>query len=383
MLINDLIRSDTRVRMGRWKDILSGLYIKGFCILVTSQSQLSIGVDSFLKEQLGEERVISISDISSNPDVDSLDVLVDSLAALKIDLIVAVGGGSVIDTAKVLSLFLNGHPGGRVRAFLEGQDSREIKNILPVIAIPTTAGTGSEVTPFATLWDMRNKQKYSLEFPGMVPDVAILDWTLTSSQPLELTLSTGLDALSHAFESIWNINSTEFSCRYSYEAIRLGLNALPLLIHNGDSESARSDMQIASWLAGSAIGMTKTALAHSVSYPLTIEYGIPHGLASGFAIPEILFFNSGIQCTSLSVLVSVLGFNTLDGMVEYVTDLWDSLPVGDSINMHLGNRILDVNKISVFAYSNMRSKNNVRAATLVEIAEILQSALARNRIPCA
>ena len=162
---------------------------------------------------------------------------------------------------------------------------------IPLYAIPTTAGTGSEVTPYATLWDKLSGKKYSLNGESIFPNYAIIDPDLCEEIPKIISLSTGLDAINQAAESIWNKNATSSTLELAYESICLGVNSLQEIINGSPVKSDIDSMCKASLLAGLAISKTKTAICHSISYPLTGHFNIPHGLACAFTMEAVLRIN--------------------------------------------------------------------------------------------
>jgi alcohol dehydrogenase len=168
-----------------------------------------------------------------------------------------------------------------------------------MVAIPTTSGTGSEVTPFATVWDHEQHKKYSLAGEWVYPDVALLDASLTLTLSEEDTLYPALDAISHALESLWNKNCTPVSRAFAFQALVLSNKALPLVIKEPNNLNARRDLQNASVLSGLAISQTRTAIAHSISYPITSRLGVPHGLACSFILPKLLEINiNNLDCNA-------------------------------------------------------------------------------------
>ena len=160
--------------------------------------------------------------------------------------------------------------------------------IIPVISIPTTAGTGSEITPYSTIWDMEEKKKYSLNIPELFPEIAIYDPSLTLTVPKDITIQTGLDALSHSLESIWNKNATPVTLSYAVKSAKLIINNLADLSNDLNNLSLRSNMMMACMYAGMAISNTQTAIAHAMSYHVTSHKGIPHGIACSFTLPMII-----------------------------------------------------------------------------------------------
>jgi alcohol dehydrogenase len=198
--------------------------------------------------------------------------------------IVAIGGGSVIDLAKAVI-------------------HRCIESSLPVpffTAIPTTAGSGSEATHFAVVY--KQKRKYSLVHPGLLPQLVILDPSLTYSLPAYQTAVSGIDAFSQAVESFWNLNSTEESKEYAHESILLWKNFFIKTVNQPDPQ-VREKMLLASHLAGKAINITRTTGPHALSYYLTAHHHIPHGQAVALFLPVFFLFNKPGKelCSLLSV----------------------------------------------------------------------------------
>ena len=154
--------------------------------------------------------------------------------------------------------------------------------------MPTTSGTGSEVTPYATVWDKKNKKKLSINHKSLVPALAIVDPTLTFSLPKEVTINAGLDSLNQAFESIWNKHANKSTTAYAFKSIKLSLSALTKINKNINDKKSRSDLARASLYAGICISQTKTSICHSISYPLTTNFGIPHGLACAFTMSAVI-----------------------------------------------------------------------------------------------
>lgn len=239
-----------------------------------------------LAENAGDPALV-IDDVAPNPDLELLGSQCGRFAELDrpVELIVAVGGGSVLDSAKVFALAAGDFD--RVRTCLEaGQPCTS--EVIAMIAVPTTAGTGSEVTCWATVWDNAAGKKYSLSRPALYAETAIVDPELMIGKPRALTVSTGLDALSHALESIWNVNANPVSARFAVAAAREILDCLPRLIEDLANLDLRTRMAEAALFAGLAFSNTKTAIAHNLSYPITLDYDVPHGIACSFTLPVVL-----------------------------------------------------------------------------------------------
>lgn len=244
--------------------------------------------------------------VEPNPSLGMLDALCASLCdvAGQVDVIVALGGGSVMDTAKFLAA---GH--GRyapVRAYLEGE-ARLDAAALPIIAIPTTAGTGSELTKWATIWDPAQGRKLSLNSDDLYAEAAFIDPLITASLPWSVTLASGLDALSHALESLWNIHANPLTRAYAVAAAKDVMDALPQLRANLHKPAARTVLARGAMRAGLAFSNTMTALAHNISYPITLNHGVPHGIACSFCLPEVMLAALGENAECDAALADIFG----------------------------------------------------------------------------
>ncbi len=231
--------------------------------------------------------VVLINDVCANPDYRLLTQQIDRISEGEApEVWVSLGGGSVIDSVKVFAA-ANGDF-DNVRQYLETGSGVDQLSATPIIAVPTTAGTGSEVTCWATVWDEVSGMKYSLARHNLYPETALIDPALMCSKPLALTISTGLDALSHALESLWNVNVNPISAAHAVSAAREVMEVLPRLANDLENVELRSDMARASLCAGLAFSNTKTAIAHSLSYPITLKYNVQHGIACSFSLPIVL-----------------------------------------------------------------------------------------------
>lgn len=229
------------------------------------------------------------SDFNTNPDTIGLAKSLETARQVEPDTIIAIGGGSVIDMAKLTRHKLDG--------------SRPL-----LIAIPTTAGTGSEATQFAVLYD--NGIKTSVEDPDMMPDIAIVAPVFTYHTPPYLTACAGFDALAQAIEAYWNRNADDTSDCIALEAIELLFPALPRLIDTPDDNGLRDQVARGAHLAGQAISITRTTAPHAFSYPFSAHYGYPHGHAVALTFPfiaEINLTRPGLADSKKEKLINLLG----------------------------------------------------------------------------
>lgn len=318
------------------------------------------------------------AEVSPNPDVEDIEKMRGRVMESSPDLLVALGGGSSIDTAKALARLLS-NPDTRLLDHLVQGDRPRHSVAIPLIAIPTTAGTGSEVTPFGTIWDRGSGRKWSISGDDLFPVLALLDPKLTLDLPTSITVSTGLDAMSHAFESIWNRNASPLSVSLATRSLRLSFDSLPRLKADGHDLSARRNMMEASLLAGMAISQTRTALAHSISYSLTLAFDMPHGLACGFALPEILRFNAQSDDGRLELLSKELGYGDVEELCSALKSLLRDLEVTNEFAamVHDHEKVFEIGEEMTVGG---RAANNMRAVDQEEIIDILKKATLRSML---
>lgn len=309
---------------------------RSYCLVTYDDTNDPNGVFAALTRRvtsLAGPPAVVVRNIGTNPDYRSLHVACGlyRAAAEPVDVIVALGGGSVIDAAKVLAA-ANGDF-ARVRYFLETGKGTEALGATPIIAVPTTSGTGSEVTSWATVWDTDRMVKYSLARDQLYPECAIVDPLLTVGLPRSITISTGLDALSHALESIWNVNANPVSSALAEAAAREVIEVLPRLAASLNDVELRTRMARASLHAGLAFSNTKTALAHSLSYPITLQHKVPHGIACSFSLPLVMRAVIGCDEACDQALGRIFGTDLREG-AERLTDFLEGLGVSTDAASH-------------------------------------------------
>ena len=264
-------------------------------------------------------RIVKVySDITPNPRVGEVDAVADLLRETGADFAVALGGGSAIDCAKTAAAVAAGNK--PVAAYHTGSEPLPGKSV-PLIAAPSTAGTGSEVTCVAVLTDGKKGVKSPLMHRNLYPKTAIIDPALTLSLPPAVTASTGLDALSHALEAFWSRGHQPICDALALAAARLVFEYLPRVYKNGADLEAREKMSEASVLAGLAFSLPKTAAAHAISFPLTHIYGMPHGEACAFTLDSLCTINAPAEGGRLDIFARELGFTNAGDMGEAITGL--------------------------------------------------------------
>lgn len=249
-------------------------YIMGKVLLVCDDSIFFLKINDYLKDK---NNIIRFSEFVPNPLYESVVKGVDIFHQENCDTILAVGGGSAIDVAKCIKLFSNMDPGENYLL------QSIIPNQIPLIAVPTTAGTGSEATQYAVVYFDGEKQ--SVSHYSCIPSVVLFDTSVLDTLPLYQKKCTMMDALCHSIESYWSVNSNETSKKYSESAIRIIMNNWEAYI-SGDN--SRNELMLqASNIAGKAINITQTTAGHAMSYKLTSLYGIAHGHAVSLCVSRI------------------------------------------------------------------------------------------------
>jgi len=239
-------------------------------------------------------------------------------------------------------------------------------NAIDCVQVPTTAGTGSEVTPFATVWDYANQQKKSLSNPAMFAKKAIIDPDFLCETPLEISISTGLDALNQAFESIWNVNANECTRPFSRRAAELSLQALPLVDEISKSSEVREKLAKASLFAGLAISQTRTSICHSISYPLTLKYGMPHGMACAFSMLEVYKYNAAFIKDDLEIIA----FNLKQDPFIVLENIFSQYGLNVIFAKALPNKSIFTGSIDDFITAG-RFENNIKNCNRTDLVNII------------
>lgn len=332
--------------------------------LVTFPEARSLGLIEKIELLLGDRLVHIIEDVQPNPDVSHLTHTYEHFwnNFSGCDTVLAIGGGSSIDTAKALIVGTETAQFESLLALLATGKSFTPTSCKKLIAVPTTAGTGSEVTPWATIWDNAQQKKYSLHLDCTWPTAAIIDPDLMLTVPQSITIATGLDALSHALESIWNVNANPISDTFAISAIKEIFESLPKLSKDLLNSDLRSRMALAALKAGMAFSNTKTALAHSISYEMTLRYGLAHGIACSFTLPYVLELAWGKNEARDAVLKQVFGDDLQQAQAKLLA-LLHSLNVKTEFSDY---NVQEQEKIEIvnYAMQGARGKNFIGTASL-------------------
>ena len=258
-------------------------------LVVTDKGVINSGIGKRIKDLLEKEGIgVEIFDeVISDPDIRNVETCIEMGKKGKYDLLVGVGGGSPMDIASITSVMV-ANPGS-VREYF---GINLVKNPgIPTILIPTTAGTGAEVTQNAVLTDTEEKMKKAIISPHLLARVAIIDPLLTLSMPPSVTSFTGMDALTHAVESYTSNNATVLTDLFAKEAMILIGRSLRTAVAQGNQLEARYDMSLGSLYAGISLANAGVAAVHALAYPLGGLFNVPHGIANGLLLPYVMEFN--------------------------------------------------------------------------------------------
>jgi alcohol dehydrogenase len=259
-------------------------------LLVTDHGIVAAGHAARIQSLLEKSglNVLLFGDAEENPTTRSVEICAAAAGEAKINLIVGLGGGSAMDTAKGCNFLLTN--GGRIQDYWGS--GKATKPMLPMIAVPTTAGTGSECQSYALIAEEKSHQKMAVGDPKAAAKMAILDPRLTLSQPKGVTACTGIDAIAHAVETAVTKKRNALSLIYSHEAFKFSVASFPEVCRHPGNVEARSRMLLAAAFAGTAIENSMLGAAHSAANPLTAHYGIVHGQAVGMMLPHVVRFNA-------------------------------------------------------------------------------------------
>lgn len=285
-------------------------------MLVTDAGLASMAMTSEVLDLLGPSAIL-FAEVEPNPTVGTVDKLAETIRGHLGDVVVALGGGSSLDCAKAAcSVAIQGGPARKYHSEGVALDSRH----LPLIAVPTTAGTGSEVTPIAVLDDPEKGIKAPIAHDNFYPKLAIVDPELTLTVPRHITAITGLDALSHGIEGYWSKNHQPICDLMALESVRLVFRHLSAALANGSDIKARTGMSLAALLGGLGFQLPKNAAVHACSFPLSNKYHMPHGSACAMTLDHFVRFNSesmGERGIALARAAGFAGMNDLaDGIAE-------------------------------------------------------------------
>lgn len=303
--------------------------------------------------------------VRENPSTEDVAACVEVARAFQTDLIIGLGGGSSMDTAKGCNFILTN--GGRMHDYWG--TGKATKPMLPLIAIPTTSGTGSECQSYALISDAETHVKMACGDPKAAAKVAILDPELSVSQPQRVTVCTGMDALSHALETAVTSKRTSISCLFSKEAFRLCNEGFSRVLKNPQDIEARAMMLLGAAYAGTAIENSMLGAAHSCANPLTAKFHVVHGEAVGVMLPHIIRFNAQDPA-----IAAIYGSYFEGDLAAHMTALLEQANMPRTIS-HYGVTEADLQSLAEMAAKQWTAQFNPRVPTEEDFVALYRAAL--------
>ena len=357
--------------------LLASLEIERPFLVVDETAYEASGARDTLEAFIEQKAASRFTEFELNPKIKDVQSGIEAYRRSNADFIIALGGGTAIDLAKLIGA-ISGQS-NTARDIATGRASIQVAG-RPLMAIPTTAGTGSEATHFAVVYV--DGRKYSVAHPFLLPQYAVVDSVLTQSLSRSMTATTGLDAFCQAVESLWAVAATDESIGYASEAAKLAFEHL-VAATNAPTSEVRRAMCRASHLAGKAINITKTTAPHALSYEFTSRHGVPHGIAVAYTLAAVLKFNANLtdhDCTDergstavrerIARIVEVLGVGSVEAACASIQRLISQL---DCETMMDVCRESDHESI-VDSVNFERLSNNPRRASREQLLDILRKA---------
>ena len=351
-------------------------------MVVTDPGLLKFGVADMVTAVLDEAKIpYSIfSDVKPNPTVTNVKHGIDAFKDCGADFIIAIGGGSSIDTAKAVGIVIK-NPEFSDIVSLEGCAPTKHKSV-PIIALPTTAGTAAETTINYVIIDEEKQKKMVCVDPNDIPAVAVIDAELMYSLPKSLTAATGMDALTHAIEGYITKAAWQMSDMFEIEAIRMIRRYLPTAVDEPKNAEARDGMAVAQYIAGMAFSNVGLGLVHGMAHPMGSLFDIPHGVANALLLPTVMEFNMPACLDKYPEIARAMGVN-ITGMnreeaskaaVEAVRDLAIRVGIPQHLS-DLGIEEKDIKRLSEQALADVCTPGNPREVTLADIQDLYRKVL--------
>lgn len=283
---------------------------KSKVLIVTDKGLLRFGVAKMVTDVLDQAGISYeiFSEVKPNPTVSNVKAGIDAFKNAQADILVAIGGGSSIDTAKAIGIVI-ANPDFSDIVSLEGCAPTKNKSV-PIIALPTTAGTAAETTINYVIIDEEKQKKMVCVDPNDIPAVAIIDAELMYSLPKGLTAATGMDALTHAIEGYITKGAWELSDMFEIEAIRMISRYLPVAVADPKNPEGRNGMAVAQYVAGMAFSNVGLGLVHGMAHPLGALFDIPHGVANAVLLPTVMEFNMPCCIAKYRRIAEAMGVDT-------------------------------------------------------------------------
>lgn len=352
---------------------------KKHALIVTDRGITSLGLNSTTVNSLVQSGIeVEIFDgVRADPDTKVVEQGIKFAKEKGIDIVVGLGGGSPLDVAKAIAFLLT-NP-----CSISDYEGIELINNhrLPLVAIATTSGTGSEVTANAVITDPARNKKMIISSSALVPDIAVVDPRLTKGIPAKVTAATGIDVLVHAIEAFISKGSITISSALAHRSIMMVAENLPLAVGNGEDMDARHRMAIASLMAGMAFSNVGLGACHATAHQLGTTYKIPHGVANGIMLPAVMTFNSLVCRDKFREIASAMG-ERVEGLTDReasmkaiaaVKNLTREVGLPTSIR-EVGGKEEDFKQMAQVALEDPTLLSNPRQASLEDLIEIYRLA---------
>lgn len=351
-------------------------------LVVTDKDLVKFGVAAQVTDVLKEAGIPFevFDEVKPNPTVTNVKNGIAAFKAAGADFIVAIGGGSSMDTSKAIGIIIN-NPEFSDVVSLEGVANTKKKSV-PVIALPTTAGTAAEVTINYVITDEKNVKKMVCVDPNDIPTLAIIDPELMLSMPRGLTASTGMDALTHAIEGLITLGAWEMSDMFEIKAIEMISKWLPKVVENPSDIEARDGMATAQYIAGMAFSNVGLGLVHGMAHPLGAYYDIPHGVANALLLPFVMEYNKESNAKAkFRTIANAMGVDTSkmddDQAAQAAVDAVKALAIKVHIPQHLkeiGVPESGLPTLAQAAFNDVCTPGNPRKATVEDILALYKKA---------
>ncbi|GBG57404.1 lactaldehyde reductase [Sporomusaceae bacterium FL31] len=350
--------------------------------VVTDQDLVKFGVAAKVTQVLDAAKIpYEIYDkVKQNPTIANVQNGVELFAASQADFIVAIGGGSPIDTAKAIGIITNNPAFNDVKS-LEGCAATTAKSV-PIIAIPTTAGTAAEVTINYVITDEQAVKKMVCVDPNDIPIVSIVDPELMVSMPKNLTAATGMDALTHAIEGYITKGAWEMTNMFELKAIELIANNLEAAVNQPNNIEARNGMALAQYIAGMGFSNVGLGIVHSMAHPLGAFYDTPHGVANALLLPYVMEYNASATGEKYREIAKAMGVPATDTMscdeyreaaVTAVRTLSQKINIPQKLHQ-IGVKEQDLAALAKSAFEDVCTPGNPRDTSQEEILELYRIA---------
>ena len=350
-------------------------------LIVTDKDLIKFGVADQVIAVLKDANIPYeiFDEVKPNPTVKNVKAGIAAFQAAGADFMIAIGGGSSMDTSKAIGIIIN-NPEFSDVVSLEGVANTKKKSV-PVIALPTTAGTAAEVTINYVITDEENVKKMVCVDPNDIPTLAIIDPELMLSMPRGLTASTGMDALTHAIEGLITLGAWEMSDMFETKAIEMIAKWLPKAVENPSDIEARDGMATAQYIAGMAFSNVGLGLVHGMAHPLGAYYDIPHGVANALLLPFVMEYNKEAAKAKYRTIAEAMGVDTSsmsdDEAADAAVKAVKALAIRVRIPQHLseiGVPESGLPTLAQAAFNDVCTPGNPRQTNVEEILAIYKKA---------